>query len=285
MLREDDGEIPMMTILTQIYRTITQPLQDRWLGGLHAGLVIKGLYLQWMVAPFLRQGHKRVLDAGCGPEAQLVAMLAGRYPTCTFSGWDLHLSPEGRSRDRHPENLSVFEADLVSLNEKERYDLVYTVDVLEHIEDCEDMLDRLSKAVIPGGLLFIHTPSLEERVWFAASRSAEHNAFREHRTGDDHVHEGFSIAQLTHALERRSFSVIQAKSTFGGVVAWLKEIFSLCERRGIKGIGLLLLPAVVLSVIGEILVAPRRGNGVYVLGVKNSLGAFSDDAIGSVGSV
>ncbi len=272
MLREDDRETPMMTILNQFYRAMTKPLQDRWLGGLHTGLVIKGLYLQWMIAPFLRQGHKRVLDAGCGPEAQLVAMLAGRYPTCTFSGWDLHLSSEGRRRDRHPENLSVFEADLASLNEKERYDLVYTVDVLEHIEDCEDMLDRLSKAVIPGGLLFIHTPSLEERVWFTASRSEEHNAFREHRTGDDHVHEGFSIAQLTHALERRSFTVIQAKSTFGGVVAWLKEIFSLCERRGIKGIGLLLLPAVVLSVIGEMLVVPRRGNGVYVLGEKKVSG-------------
>jgi 2-polyprenyl-3-methyl-5-hydroxy-6-metoxy-1,4-benzoquinol methylase len=285
MLREDDGETPMMTILNQIYRAITQPLQDRWLGGLHAGLVIKGLYLQWMVAPFLRQGHKRVLDAGCGPEAQLVAMLAGRYPTCTFSGWDLHLSPEGRRRDRRPENLSVIEADLASLNEEERYDLVYTVDVLEHIEDYEGMLDRLSKAVIPGGLLFIHTPSLEERVWFAASRTESHNAFREHRTGDDHVHEGFSIAQHRHALERRSFSVIQAKRTFGGVVAWLKEVFSLCERRGIKGIGLLLLPAVVLSVIGEMLVAPRRGNGVYVLGVKQGRAFSSNDVIGSVGSV
>jgi 2-polyprenyl-3-methyl-5-hydroxy-6-metoxy-1,4-benzoquinol methylase len=262
----------MIMVLDQLYRAVAKPLQVRWLGGLHAGLVIKGLYLQWMVASFLRQGHKRVLDAGCGPEAQLVAMLAGRYPTCTFSGWDLHLSLEGRRRDRHPENLSVFEADLASLNEEERYDLVYTVDVLEHIEECEGMLDRLSKAVLPGGLLFIHTPSLEERVWFAASRSEAHNAFREHRTGDDHVHEGFSVAQLTQALERRSFSVVQAKNTFGGVVAWLKEVFSLGERRGIKGIGLLLLPAVVLSVIGEMLMPPRRGNGVYVLGVKKALG-------------
>ena len=258
----------MVMVLHQLYRALAKPLQDRWLGGLHAGLVIKGLYLQWMVASFLRQGHKRVLDAGCGPEAQLVAMLAGRYPTCMFSGWDLHVSQEGRRRDRHPGNLSVFEADLVSLNEEERYDLIYTVDVLEHIEDCEGMLDRLSKAVRPGGLLFIHTPSLDERAWFAASRAEAHNAFREHRTGDDHVHEGFSVAQLTNALERRSFSVVQAKNTFGGVVAWLKEVFSLGERRGIKGIGLLLLPPVLLGLLLELVFPPTRGNGTMILGRK-----------------
>jgi 2-polyprenyl-3-methyl-5-hydroxy-6-metoxy-1,4-benzoquinol methylase len=273
VVHEHDKEILMVMVLNQLYRALTQPLQDRWLGGLHAGLVIKRLYLQWMVAPFLRQGHKRVLDAGCGPEAQLVAMLAGRYPTCTFSGWDLHLSQEGRRRNRHPETLSVFEADLALLNEEERYDLVYTVDVLEHIEDCEGTLDRLSKAVRPGGLLFIHTPSLDERVWFTASRSEAHIAFREHRTGDDHVHEGFSIAQLTKALERRSFSVVHARSTFGGVVAWFKEVFSLGERRGIKGIGLLLLPVVVLSVVREMLIAPRRGYVVCVLGVRKGVGA------------
>lgn len=255
-------------VLNQLYRALTRPLQDRWLGGLHAGLVIKGLYLQWMVAPFLRQGHKRVLDAGCGPEAQLAAMLAGRYPTCTFSGWDLHLSQEGRSRDRHPDNLAVFEADLASLNEEERYDLVYTVDVLEHIEDDEDMLDRLTKAVRPGGLLFIHTPSLDERVWFATSQSEAPNVFREHRTGDDHVHEGFSVAQLTNALERRSFAVVRARSTCGTVVGWLKEVFSLGERRGIKGIGLLLLPPVLLGLLLELVLPPARGNGTMILGRK-----------------
>lgn len=268
MVREHDGETPMVMVLNQLYRALTQPLQDRWLGGLHTGLVIKGLYLQWMVASFLQQGHKRVLDAGCGPEAQLVAMLAGRYPTCMFSGWELHLSQEGRMRDRYPENLSIFESDLALLNEEERYDLVYMVDVLEHIEDCEGMLDRLSKAVRPGGLLFIHTPSLEGQVWFAASRSQAHNVFREHRTGDDHVHEGFSVAQLTHALERRSFTVVQAKNTFGGIVAWLKEVFSLGERRRIKGIGLLLLLPVLLGVLLELVFPPTCGNGSMVLGRK-----------------
>jgi SAM-dependent methyltransferase len=269
---EHDREMSMVMVLNRLYRMLTRPLQDRWLGGLHAGLVIKGLYLQWMVASFLRQGHKRVLDAGCGPEAQLVAMLAGRYPTCTFSGWDLHLSQEGRRHDRHPENVSVLEADLASLNEIEQYDLIYSIDVLEHIYDYADVLDRLVKALRPGGMLFIHVPSFEQRTWFKATDAELANDFREHRAGDVHVREGFEKMALISDLERRSLSVVEARWTFNGATAWLKEVFSLGERRRVQGIGLLLLPVVVLSVMSEMLFAPRRGNGVCVLGVKKGVG-------------
>ena len=52
-----------------------------------------------------------------------------------------------------------------------------------------------------------------------------------------------------------------------------KEVFSREERRRVQGIGLLLLPEVVLSVVREMLIAPRRGNGVCVLGVRKGVGA------------
>ena len=52
-----------------------------------------------------------------------------------------------------------------------------------------------------------------------------------------------------------------------------KEVFSREERRRVQGIGLLLLPMVVLSVVCEMLIAPRRGNGVCVLGVRKGVGA------------
>ena len=273
LVNQHDREIPMVMVLNRLYRALTRPLQDRWLGGLHAGLVIKGLYLQWMVASFLGQGHKWVLDAGCGPEAQLVAMLAGRYPTCTFSGLDLHLSWEGRRRDRSPENLAVLEADLASLNEAEQYDLIYSIDVLEHIHDYAEVLDRLVRAIRPGGLLFIHVPSTDQSNWFKATGAETANNFRDHRAGDDHVREGFDKAVLISELESRSVSVIEARWTFSGMTAWFKEVFSLGERQRVRGIGLLLLPAVLLSVMGEMLMAPRRGNGLYVLGVKKGVGA------------
>ncbi|MDP3090757.1 MAG: methyltransferase domain-containing protein [Nitrospira sp.] len=257
----------MISVFDKVYRTVASPLSERWLGGFHAGLVIKGLYLQWKVAAFLRQGGRRVMDAGCGPEAQLTAMLAGRYPTCSFVGWDLHVDRE--VRDALPRtNVSVIESDLARLASIGEYDLVYSIDVLEHIDDFEGTLDRLVSALRSGGLLFIHVPSLEQRFWFGSGEEEAPDRFRAHRSGDDHVHEGFSLSQLTEALERRSVTVLDARPTFGRWVGLLKETFSYGEGRRVSGIGLLLLPAVLLTVALEMLFVPKRGNGSMIVGMK-----------------
>lgn len=257
----------MISVLDKFYRSVASPLSERWLGGLHAGLVIKGLYLQWNVAAFLRQGERHVLDAGCGPGAQLAAMLASRYPACSFVGWDLHVNPELKGAWRH-KNVSVIESDIAQLASVGEYDLVYSIDVLEHIEDFDGTLDRLVLALRSGGLLFIHVPSLDQRSWFGSGETETPNHFRAHRSGDDHVHEGFSLSQLTHALDRRSIEVLDARPTFGRWVALLKETFSCGERQGIRGIGLLLLPVVLLAVALEMLLVPKRGNGSMILGMK-----------------
>jgi SAM-dependent methyltransferase len=257
----------MLAGIDWVYRAAIGRLSARWLGGLHTGLVIKGLYLQWKVAAFLRQGGRRVLDAGCGPEAQLAAMLAGRYPTCSFAGWDLHVDREVRDAVRRT-NVSVVESDLTRLASVGEYDLIYSIDVLEHIEDFEGTFDRLVRALRSGGLLFIHVPSLEQRFWFGSGEEEAPDRFRAHRSGDDHVHEGFTLSQLAEALERRSVTVLDARPTFGRWVSLLKETFSSGERHGVSGIGLLLLPAVLLTVALEMLFVPKRGNGSMILGMK-----------------
>ncbi len=261
--------------LTRLHRHITQRLVDRWFGGAHAGLVVKSMYLQRSVAKFLRSGNKAILDAGCGPEGQLAALLAARYPRCSVEGWDLHCAGASASPSPHgaDANLLFREADLASLNKISAYDLIYSIDVLEHIHDYAGILDRLVKALRPGGMLFIHVPSIEQRNWFKATDAETANDFRDHREGDDHVREGFDKATLISELECRSVSVVEARWTFNGMTAWFKEVFSLGERRRVRGIGLLLLPAIVLSVMGEMLITPRRGNGVCVLGVKKGVGA------------
>ena len=255
-------------VCARLCRRVTQTLTERWLGGVHAGLVIKSLYLQRAVGKYLKNGQKTVLDAGCGPEGQLAALLATRYPRCSVEGMDLYCASSGTRS-----NVFLREADLGTLTKVSAYDLVYSIDVLEHIHDYADVLDRLVRALRPGGLLFIHVPSAEQRNWFKATDAEAANDFREHRAGDDHVREGFEKAALIADLERRSVSVVEARWTFNGLTAWVKEVFSLGERRGVRGIGLVLLPAVVLSVMAEMVMAPRRGNGFCVLGVKKGPGA------------
>lgn len=256
------------SLLARIVGLVTRSVVERWLGGVHAGLVVKSLYLQRAVGRWLRTGDKAILDAGCGPEGQLAALLARRYPTCSVEGLDLYCVGSGS-----PSNLSLCEGDLSRLTKVSAYDLVYSIDVLEHIHDYADILDRLVRALRPGGWLFIHVPSSEQQNWFAATEAETANEFREHRAGDDHVREGFDQAGLVQELEQRAMTVVEARWTFNGLTRWVKEIFSLGERRGVPGIGLLLLPAVLLSVLIEMAIVPNQGNGLCVLAIKKGAGA------------
>lgn len=255
-------------LLARVVGLVTRSLVERWLGGVHAGLVVKSVYLQRAVGRWLRTGDKAILDAGCGPEGQLAALLARRYPSCSVEGLDLYCAGSGA-----PSNLSLREADLSRLTKVSAYDLVYSIDVLEHIHDYADVLDRFVRALRPGGWLFMHVPSSKQRNWFAATEAEAANEFREHRAGDDHVREGFDKAELVRELEQRAMTVVEIRWTFNGLTSWVKEIFSLGERRGIPGIGLLLLPAVLWSVLIEMAIAPNRGNGLCVLAIKKGLSA------------
>lgn len=114
----------------RLYRHVSQVLSERWFGGVHAGLVVKSLYLQRALGRSLRSGQKRVLDAGCGPEGQLATLLAARYPTCSVEGIDLYCASSGSRA-----NVMLKEADLGTLTAVSTYDLVYSIDVLEHIHD------------------------------------------------------------------------------------------------------------------------------------------------------
>lgn len=258
-------------MLTRLYRRISRVIVEQWFGGIHAGLVVKGLYLQRAASRELANGRKDVFDAGCGPEAQLLALLAGRYPDSSFEGWDLHLDKtviEESCIRRQVRNLTVAEVDLSTFSRREQYDLIYSIDVLEHIEDYKGILDRLVGALRPGGRLWLHVPSLGRRLWF---RGADHDApgiYRPHRTGDDHVREGFGMDQLKEALERRGMTVTCLQWTFGPVTEWFKELYTLGERRGIKGIGIVVLPFVLVAAWWDQLFPPGRGNGLWVEAIK-----------------
>jgi 2-polyprenyl-3-methyl-5-hydroxy-6-metoxy-1,4-benzoquinol methylase len=255
-------------LVGRLYRTLRMLTAERWLGGVHAGLAVKSLYLQRAVRRFLRENRKTVLDAGCGPDGQLAAFLARTYPQAAVRGLDLQYAHRP-DRDLPP-NLCLERGDLTSLTDAGRYDLIYSIDVLEHIHDYEAVLERLARALRPGGLLFIHVPSAEQRHWFTPAARDAPNNFREHREGDDHVREGFEPAGLVTDLERLGLTVMEARWTFGAVTSLVKELFSLGERRRIPGIGFMVLLPLLITVLSEMIVPPRRGNGLCILAEKRA---------------
>jgi 2-polyprenyl-3-methyl-5-hydroxy-6-metoxy-1,4-benzoquinol methylase len=56
---------------------------------------------------------------------------------------------------------SRYQVDLHDLGWKERWDVVFLLDVLEHLHDDAGVLRQIQAAMRPGGLLFVTTPALE----------------------------------------------------------------------------------------------------------------------------
>ena len=108
--------------------------------------------------------------------------------------------------------------DLTKLDEKDKYDLILSVDVMEHIEEDEKVFENFYKAMKPGGMLLISTPSDQ-----GGSDTHDHD----HEEGvsgfiDEHVRDGYGIDDITGKLTRAGFKDIVAEYTYDkpGSIAW-----------------------------------------------------------------
>jgi SAM-dependent methyltransferase len=59
-----------------------------------------------------------------------------------------------------PPLTKTFRVDLLDLPWKDRWDVAFLLDVLEHIPAHEDALRQIHRALAPGGLLFLTAPAL-----------------------------------------------------------------------------------------------------------------------------
>jgi len=104
--------------------------------------------------------------------------------------------------------------DLTELNESDTYDFILSVDVMEHIRDDELVFRNFCRALRPGGSVLISTPSDQ-------GGSDVHNK-EEHSFIDEHVRDGYGIAEISQKLERAGFESIRASYTYGkpGNISW-----------------------------------------------------------------
>jgi SAM-dependent methyltransferase len=160
--------------------------------------------------------------------------------------------------------------NLTGLDEKDTYDIILSVDVMEHIKEDELVFRNFHHAMKPGGILLISTPSDQ-------GGSDVHNE-QEKSFIDEHVRDGYGITEISQKLERAGFSGIRASYTYGkpGAVSWRLSMkypvkmlnWSILFYPILPFYYLIIFPFTVVLYFFDIFLTHKSGTGLLVIASK-----------------
>jgi 2-polyprenyl-3-methyl-5-hydroxy-6-metoxy-1,4-benzoquinol methylase len=250
----------------------------RLLGELH----IPGRLRSWFIVRALRRlgfwdGRPRALyDAG-GGEGAFAVHVARRFPA-----WRVVIADnEAKTIERAQRikealglsNLEIREVDLREPGEEDGYDVVVCADVLEHIEEDDLVIQHLARALKPGGVLLVTSPSVPQ------PRHLPLVAWRERRIGFapsdyGHVRAGYSEARLRELFEGAGLDVESVRRTFGPAGTLMFDLFFVTgDNRPHPLVYLALFPVYMLLSAADVLIPTRSGAAVMGVARKTAAAA------------
>ncbi len=126
--------------------------------------------------------------------------------------------------------------DLTTFSHPGSYDLILSVDVMEHIEDDLGVFKNFALSLKPGGKLLISTPSDKGG---SDVHHEQDNSFI-----GEHVRDGYSIKDISDKLTAAGFTNIRARYTYGrpGSLAWKASMKLPVKMLAYTKLSLLVLP-------------------------------------------
>lgn len=171
----------------------------------------------WERKNLIRARGAQILDAGSG-FGQYSYWLAKRNPRVNILAVDVK---EEQVEDCNKffqkvglRNVTFRVEDLVTFQNPNSYDLILSVDVMEHILEDEQVFRNFYASLKEGGMVLINTPSDQ-------GGSDVDNNSGESFIGE-HVRDGYNIGEIQEKLKRAGFSKTEGYFTYGksGSRAW-----------------------------------------------------------------
>jgi SAM-dependent methyltransferase len=230
------------------------------------GVPIVGLRIRLRrLAKLLPPSATAVLDAGCG-RGVITRYLAQRFPSATVDGVDENapgqLANQTIAERTSLRNCRFIVGDVLVYRQPEHYDLIVSVDNLEHVQDDVAAMANFHASLREGGTLVVHVPHYYRR-WPLFRWSVNFDV-------PGHVRPGYHLAELIERLRRNGFDVRDSGYSYG----WLENcinnlsyaITGAQERRR-------LLYALLFPLLNALAWAgqwsrPRFGAGVWAVAVK-----------------
>jgi len=167
-------------------------------------------------------GSVRMLDAGTG-FGQYAYWVAKKYPKVRVHAVDIKQSYLDRAKTFTQQagmdtRITYSIDDLTKLQASGPYDLVLSVDVMEHIEEDERVFQHFFRVLRSGGSVIINTPSDQGGSDVGAEGEASFIG--------EHVRDGYGVQDITDKLERAGFVVDDVSFAYGpfGSMAWKLSI-------------------------------------------------------------
>jgi len=156
---------------------------------------------------------RTILDAGCG-SGDHTFYLARRFPQAQVLGIDVDGALIARNREvaqalRLP-NVA-FEVSSVIEPIRGAFDIIVSIDVLEHLVEQQRALRNLHGALGPRGLAFFHIPTIRPRPVPFSRWLRDFHAWAE----KEHLAEDVTADQFLSAVREAGFGVVEWWPTFG----------------------------------------------------------------------
>ncbi len=184
-------------------------------------LLLRTWHVHRALRSFARNNRNKkevhVLDAGSG-FGQYSWYMARKNPRWHITGIDVKEEEveacNAFFNKTGKQNARFFRGDLRQYVQPESFDLILSVDVMEHIEEDETVFGNFYRSLKPGGMLLINTPS----DLGGSDVDNEHDA----SFIEEHVRDGYSIYEIRDKLARAGFYLTETNYTYGrpGNIAW-----------------------------------------------------------------
>jgi len=160
--------------------------------------------------------------------------------------------------------------DLTTYNEQSRFNIILSVDVMEHIEQDVKVFHNFYNSLNNNGILIISTPSDQG--------GSDVHSDSEESFIDEHVRDGYSIMEITEKLKTAGFRDIKASYTYGkpGNISWRLSMKYPIKMLNISYLFFIVLPfyylfvfpvAIILNIF-DLHLKHKKGTGLLVTARK-----------------
>ncbi len=182
---------------------------------------IKKAIRQWAAG---RKGDAEILDAGSG-FGQYTHFLSRKNLNWKILGIDVKseqiddctafFNRTGKN------NVRFAVGDLTEFVKKDAFDLILSVDVMEHIEEDVKVFQNFQQSLKPGGMLLISTPS-DQGGSDVHHHDQDESKEKKSSFIDEHVRDGYNIVEIQDKLKLAGFSKTKAHYSYGipGKFSW-----------------------------------------------------------------